>query len=765
MKHVERFFSEWVIEHRVIVILLSTIVVGIAASGLRFLDFDNDYRAFFKKGNPELIAFNEVENTYTKSDNVFILIAPKEGDVFQRKVLGLIEDMTQDAWQTPYSRRVDSLQNFQNTYAEEDDLIVENLYEEANDLNMQDIERLRKVAMSDPLLFKRMVSKDGRVTAVNIVLEYPKLNPNEELKEVVSTTRKLVKDYESKYPDVKFYVTGVSFLNTSFVEAGESDVMTLVPISFVLMMIFMFLLLRSLSAVFGVMLVIVFSDLAALGVAGHVGILLSPASVSSTQMIMVLAVANSVHVLVTFMFSLEHGVAQRQALSESIRVNLQPIFLTSVTTMIGFLCMNFSEVPPFNDLGNIVAIGVFVSLCLSLTFLPAVISYLPVKVKIQEDHDVERLEKFSGFVIKNQNYILVVMTVIVLVSSYLVTLNKPEEQFLKYFDESIKFRTDSDFASSSLGGLYQLVYSVPAQGKGGISEPEYLQNLDKMATWFLQQPETINAYVLTDTMKRLNKNMHGDDPNSYTLPESREMAAQYLLLYEMSLPYGLDLNNQVNVDKSASRLFITVQEMSNVELLGLEKRVQAWSGENLPAYMQAPGTGAMLMFAHVTEKNINGMLKGSILALILISVILVFALRSLKIGIISLVPNLVPVLIGFGIWGLIYVQVNMALAIVVSMTLGIVVDDTVHFLSKYLRAKREKGYSTERAITYAYTHVGKALVVSTIVLSVGFAVLMMSPFALNSDMAKVTTWIIVIALIVDFLLLPVLLLKFDKDEK
>jgi predicted RND superfamily exporter protein len=306
---------------------------------------------------------------------------------------------------------------------------------------------------------------------------------------------------------------------------------------------------------------------------------------------------------------------------------------------------------------------------------------------------------------------------------------------------------------------------VPAEGEGGISEPAYLKNLDNFSQWLKQQPETINVYVLTDTMRRLNKNMHGDDAEWYTLPESRELAAQYLLLYEMSLPYGLDLNNQVNVDKSATRLFITVQEMSNVQLLNYESRIQVWLKGNVPRSMQAPGTGPMMMFAHISDKNINGMLKGSILALVLISIILVFALRSLKIGIISLVPNIVPVVIGFGIWGLVYVQVNMGLAIVVSMTLGIVVDDTVHFLSKYLRAKREKGYSTEKAITYAYTHVGKALVVSSIVLTVGFVVLMMSPFALNSDMAKLTTWIIAAALIVDFLLLPVLLLKFDKDEK
>lgn len=765
MNRLERFFGEWVIKHRAIIILFSVIIVGAAGSGLRHIGFDNDYRAFFNEDNPELVAFNEIESTYTKSDNVFIVIAPKTGDVYEPKVLELIEKMTQDAWQMPYSRRVDSLQNFQNTYAEDDDLIVEDLYEEAGDLSAADIKRLKKVAETDPLLFKRMVAEDGRVTAINIVLEYPKLDPSKELKEVVSTTRQLVKDYEAKYPDVSFYVTGVSFLNTSFVEAGQGDVMTLVPISFVLMLVFMYFLLKSPSAVFGVMMVIIFSDVVALGMAGHIGIQLTPASVTSTQMIMVLAVANSIHLLVSFIFSMEHKMPQRQALSESIRLNLQPIFLTSVTTMIGFLGMNFSEVPPFNDLGNIVAIGVFSSLFFSLTFLPALMSFLPVKVTYQEDADVEKLARLSGFVIKNQNVILVIMVGIVLASGYLTTINRAEEQFVKYFDETVKFRTDTDFATGTLGGLYQLVYSVPAEGKGGISDPEYLKNLDKFAQWLKQLPETINVYVLTDTMRRLNKNMHGDDPAFYTLPESREMAAQYLLLYEMSLPYGLDLNNQVNVDKSATRVFVTLNEVSNVTLLEYEARIQSWLESNVPASMQAPGTGPLMMFAHIAEKNINGMLKGSILALFIISVILIFALRSLKVGIISLAPNLVPVVIGFGLWGLFYAEVNMALAIVVSMTLGIVVDDTVHFLSKYLRAKREKGYTTEKAITYAYTHVGKALVVSSIVLTIGFAVLMTSPFALNSDMATLTTWIIAIALFVDFLLLPVLLLKFDKDKK
>ena len=530
------------------------------------------------------------------------------------------------------------------------------------------------------------------------------------------------------------------------------------------MVIIMFVLLRSISAVFGITLIVIFSDVIALGLGGYAGVKLTPASISSAQMIMVLAVANSVHLLVTFMYGLQHKVPKQEALLESIRINLQPIFLTSATTMIGFLCLNFSESPPFNDLGNLVAAGVFVSFCLSLTFLPAMMSYLPVRMKAGEDIAVERLASLSKFVIRYQNIILLVSAVVVFIAAYAATLNKPEEQFLKYFDESVEFRGDSDFANQSVGGLFQISFSLPAEGKGGISDPQYLEHLALFAQWLKEQPEIINTYVLSDTLRRLNKNMHGDDPAWYKLPESREMAAQYLLLYEMSLPYGLDLNNQVNIDKSATLLVVGVEEMSNVELLDFEQRVQQWMQDHLPASMQAKGSGSILIFAHLTDKNIKGMLSGSILALVLISMILVFALRSIKVGVLSLVPNLVPVIIGFGLWGLFYVEVNMALAAVVSMTLGIVVDDTVHFLSKYLRAKREKGYSTEESITYAFTHVGKALTISTLILSAGFGVLMLSPFALNSDMATLTTWIIMIALVVDLLLLPILLLKLDKEK-
>jgi predicted RND superfamily exporter protein len=272
---------------------------------------------------------------------------------------------------------------------------------------------------------------------------------------------------------------------------------------------------------------------------------------------------------------------------------------------------------------------------------------------------------------------------------------------------------------------------------------------------------------ISDTMKRLNKNMHGDDPEWYRIPQERNLAAQYLLLYEMSLPYGLDLNNQINIDKSATRFTVSLKTISTNQLLELEQRAQKWLNQNAPAIKQAQGSGSSVMFSHIGKRNIKTMLVGTTLALVMISMILIVALRSFKIGFISLLPNLAPAAMGFGLWGLLVGEVGLSLSVVAGMTLGIVVDDTVHFLSKYLRARREDHLSAPEAVRYAFTTVGMALLTTSIVLVVGFLVLSQSSFQLNSGMGTLTAIVIAFALMADFLFLPPLLMKLEekKDEK
>ena len=239
--------------------------------------------------------------------------------------------------------------------------------------------------------------------------------------------------------------------------------------------------------------------------------------------------------------------------------------------------------------------------------------------------------------------------------------------------------------------------------------------MERFAEWFRAQENVLHVTTLTDIMRRLNMNMHGDDPDWYRLPEERELAAQYLLLYEMSLPYGLDLNNQIDISKSATKMTVFLESLSSNELLAMEGRAQQWLADNAP-HMQSGGASPSVMFAYIGQRNIRSMLVGTSIALVLISLILVFALRSLKIGLLSLIPNMAPAAMGFGLWGLLYGQVGLGLSIVAGLTLGIVVDDTVHFLSKYLRARREQGMSSEDAVRYAFNTVGVALLVTTICL-------------------------------------------------
>ena len=264
-------------------------------------------------------------------------------------------------------------------------------------------------------------------------------------------------------------------------------------------------------------------------------------------------------------------------------------------------------------------------------------------------------------------------------------------------------------------------------------------------------------------MKRLNKNMHGDDQKMYRLPDQRDLSAQYLLLYEMSLPYGLDLNNQINIDKSATRFIATLKTLSSNDLINLENRAQNWLTQNAPDIKQAKGTGTSIMFAHIGKRNIKSMLLGTFVALVMISLALLIAMRSFKIGIISLIPNLTPAAMGFGLWGLTVSEIGLALSVVASMTLGIVVDDTVHFLSKYLRARREMSLDPQNAVRYAFRTVGRALVITSILLVVGFLILSTSSFELNSGMGLLTAIVIAFALLADLLFLPPLLMKFEES--
>jgi hypothetical protein len=754
-------YGEWILKYRLLILGLVTALTLLSASGAQFLYFDNDYRVFFGKENPQLKAFEQIQQTYTKIDNVNFAVDPISGKANTPEVLSAVEELTDIAWQLPFSIRVDSLSNYQHTEVDGDDLIVRDLYTDAVSMTADEQALVDRVSTTEPALAGKIHDKQHRATSVNATIQMPGKSADE-VNVVAAAAREMAAEIETKH-NVKIRLGGVIFLNNAFAESSMLDMATLVPAMYLVILIVAYLLLRSIMATVLVLFVVVPSIMVAMGAGGWMGIGLTPPSASAPTIITTLAVADSIHLLVSMFNRMRAGYSQRDSLLYSLRVNGKPIFLTSLTTALGFLSMNFSDSPPFHDLGNITAIGVMAAWIYSIVLLPILISFVPLKSKATLAKLDDKMGKLGAYVALRYKSVLAVSVIISVAILSLIPLNEINDDFVKYFDESVQYRQDTDWISTNLTGVNQVQFSLPAGESNGVSDPAFIEKVSDFTAWAHNEPVVTHVQSISDTFKRLNRDLNGGDPAFYRVPETRELAAQYLLLYELSLPFGLDLNNQLDISKSSTQVIVTIDDMTTNELRAWIARAESYLADELDFNLTA--VGPTVMFAYISERNVQSMLLGTLVAVFLISGVILIALRDVRLGIISLVPNLLPAALAFGLWGLFVGQVNMAVAVVAGMALGVVVDDSVHFLSKYQIARRELKLSAHDAVISAFNGVGTALVVTTLILTAGFAILAQSTFGVNSYMAMLTGIALVIALIADMTLLPALLIALDKNKK
>ena len=758
----ELAFSRWVAAHPWRVLVSALLVVMAAANGARYLTFNNNHRLYFSPDNPELLAFNALENTFVKNDTVTFVVAPADGHVFTRDTLTLIHALTTRVWQLPFCNRVDSITNFQATRAHGDALEVRDLVADPAHLTPSAIAEIKAIALAEPLLNGALLSADARVTAVNAVVQMPRLDEAHEVPTVVEAARTIAADFERTHPGLKIYLTGVVMMDHAFAEAALKDSQSLVPLSFVAMLGLVALLLGRVMGTLATVCVIGLATASAMGVAGYLNYPVSFALTAAPVIILTVAIANCVHLLESYLTGLQAGLAKQAAIVASLHTNLKPIFFASVTTVIGFLSFNFSDVPPFRQLGNVVAFGDFASYCLAITLFPALLALLPTPAPRRSSRLAAWNAAVGEFVIRNSRRLCVGLGLVIAGLAACISRNELNDVFVHYFDHSIEFRRATDFTVANLTGVYHFYYTLDSGVADGINEPGFLNETAAFTAWLRTQPEIRHVASYSDTIQRLNKNLHADDPSYYRLPESRELAAQYLLLYEMSLPYGLDLNNQINVDKSALKISVAVNTISTRESLALNARAEGWIKAHASHIKSGVGSGTALMFTHLGKRNIESMLVGSAVALVLISVLLLCMLRSWKLGLISLIPNLAPLVMGFGVWGLCVGQVGLSLSVVSSMTLGVIIDDTVHFLVKYQRAMKAGVITAAEAIRQTHREVGPATLVTTLVLVTGFLILSRSHFEINAGMGLLTAIVIAFAWVADLFFLAPCLLLLDR---
>lgn len=755
-------YGEFVTRRPFVVIILSLLISMVALAGGQHLRFTNDYRYFFSNENPYLTAFEELERTYSSPDTIFFVYQPKDGsDATSVEGLNLAYDLTDAGWQVPFSTRVDSLTNFQNTRSiGEDDLEVRDLLPDLADINPQRIAYIEDTILNEPLLAGRLLSHDKKTAAVLVSLRPPR-DDVVATNEIVEKARAIHEEMRAKYPNIRIELTGSQMLSNAFAEAAQADLATLTPTMFAIIAVVLIVTTRKIFGTVATMIVVTLSAGAAMGTGGWLGMPLSPPASGAPTIILTVAVADCVHILITALVSQGQGMEKKQAIVESLKINAQAVFLTSVTTAIGLFSLNFSDAPPYRDLGNFAGIGSIYAWLLSMTLFPALLTLLPMNASNIVDKQSRSMEWLANMVIAKRKPLMLAMLAFALIGTALLPRLTFNDRFVEYFDERVDFRQASDWAADNLTGIYIINYSLESGETGAISDPDYLADLDAFAAWMREQPEVVHVASFSDVVKRINRSFNGDREAFYAVPENRQLAAQYVLLYEMSLPYGLDLNDQVNVDKSATRMVVTLDDLSTAEMKALRARALDWQRANMPARMHVEPSGQAVMFSYIGERNFNAMTTGTLIAFVLISACLMLALRSLRLGLISLIPNIAPPAVAMGFFSLYSHEVGFWTAFVAATAIGLIVDATVHMLSKYRHARIELNLSAIESVRYSFATVGTALWVCSFVLVAGFMVLTLSPFLINAMLGRVVALTIFTALILDFLLLPALLMYID----
>jgi len=435
------------------------------------------------------------------------------GDAFAPEVLRMTGELTERAWLLPFVRRVNSLTNFQHTYAEGDEMIVRDLVPDIEAVDAAAGNEAREIALSRPEIVHSLISPDGKHAALQVLFRLPGTDVFTEVPSVVAETEVLMEEIRAANPDIRFGVTGF----------------------------------RSVLAVLMTVLVIAVSAITGLGALGWSGVALNSVTVLAPLIIMTLAVASVVHVLASVRQTMMETEDRKEWARRALHEHGGEIAIACLTTAIGFLALNFSISPPFRELGNVVAVGVVAAMVLTLTFLPALVTFLPMKRREKIASVDGIMSPLAEFVIRWRKVLLVVMSLFVLLLASGVPKLVLEDDFIKYFDERYEFRVDSDYYEDNLGGLNVIEYALPAGRSDGINDPAFLAS------------------------ERLNMNMHADDPAMFKLPEEEQAVAQFLFLYELSLGYGMDLTDQINVDRSKLRITTAVVDVTTRGMLALDR--------------------------------------------------------------------------------------------------------------------------------------------------------------------------------------------------
>lgn len=757
-------FAKLLIKYRYLSIGLVLIAVCLLATGLTKLTFNPDLETYFPEGHPAVIRYNEIDDMFIPTDNLIIAVHSNEGTLFNGDSLKVIEELTKKSWTIPYSVRVDSLTNYSYVKSVNDDLIVEPFIEEAEKKSIEFFEKRENLVAGEDIIYKSLISEDKKTSVVSIIVDPPGPNKEDQNTELINYILGFIEPIKESNENLDIRLLGNPYLDYISPRIVKAEMPVVMPLMLLLIFFIVFLMIRSYVAVLATFVVILMSLIATFGSIGILGSPLNQMVTTIPILIITLALADCIHLFSIYFQNRVKGISSKESMEKSLEMNIQPLFLTTISTCIGFLCLNFIEVAPLRDFGNAVAIGIGFAFIFTIFFIAPIVSFFEVKTASKVTKQTRFSTSVGSFILKNGNKLIFSITSISFLILLCIPMNELDENPTQMYAEGFtSFSSDTLWLDEKLSVTFPVNF-LATNEEGQVSDPDFLKILDKFSVWLEEREQVNHVTSLANNMKNLNKSMHGDDPEWKKIPENADLSAQYLFFYEMSLPMGLDLNSSISQDRKSTKISATLKDMSANEFKEFNNEVLGYLQQNNLENMISEPSSFRVIFTYMVEAIVNSLLYGLFIGILLITLIIGLFFRSYLLPTLSIFPNILPIGMGFGLWGLFVGDVGFMVAVGMGSTLGVIVDFTVHFLSKYELARKEFKKSVEESVIYSFETVGFALIIMTVVLALGFSVLNLVTFIPIQDFAKFSVICFIGGLIINFLFLPNLLMKFDKRK-
>ncbi len=755
-------FVNFIIRFRWFIAIFIPLMTFIFASQLKHLEFEGSYRIWFGKESSILKNYDTFRAVFGNDDGITVIFRDEEG-VFNKKALHVIERITQKLWETKDIARVDSLTNYQYVHADKeypDEVIVEDFIEDVDALSSEQLKQKREAILGEKIILGRIISEDLKTTMI-----MARMTPKAGDDPMVSARlKKAVEDIvaQESANGYRFYLVGGPILNMAFIDLGQHDAGTFTPLVLLIAMLILWIIFRRPSAVFLSISVVIFTFLIVLAIQVMLGYRMNNFTANMPVFIVAIGIADAMHLFWIYSLGRKKGMDNHKAIHYSMNKNFLPIFLTSVTTAVGFASLGISHVIPIKTLGIATANAALLAFVLTILFVPAMLAIVNPNIKSQEEEEEQKksllAHRISHFIIKNDKKILLVSTLFFIIIGAGLFHVKVDSNTVRYFSENVPFRETVRFMQDNISGPMSYEIVVDSKSKDGIKDPEFMNKVEEFYKVFREKyPDMRHISSLTDIVKKFNEVLDG----SYTIPNDRNLIAQYLLLYSLSLPQGMEINDKMDVNEQLLRVSAAMNIVDTSKDLEMMAWVEQW-WEATP--YSAKINGQTSMFAHMQHDVTDTLINSILLAITAVSLMMLFIFRNLRMIPLFIVPNVLPIILVVGVMGWLGLTIDIGVAISGAIIIGVAVDDTIHFLVKY-REARHAGDSLEEALAYVMHYAGSAIIFTTFILSSAFMIFVFSDFLPNVHFGIVTSIALMIAVWVDLLILPAVLSRFDNGEK